>query len=84
MGSLSRLRVVVFTGSGRAFSAGDDISGHAVESSSKLVPGIFRGHHNHIGTYDGLRWLSQPVNLAIRNLDKLTFSAINGVAMPPS
>jgi 2-(1,2-epoxy-1,2-dihydrophenyl)acetyl-CoA isomerase len=75
------VRVVVFTGSGRAFSAGDDISGHAVESSSKLVPEIFRGHHNHIGTYDGLRWLSQPLNLAIRNLDKLTFSAINGVAI---
>jgi len=75
------VRVVVFTGSGRASSAGDDISGHAVESESKLVPPIFRGHHNHIGTYDGLRWLSQPLNLAIRNLDKLTIAAINGVAI---
>ena len=75
------VRIVVFTGSGRAFSAGDDISGHSVDASSKLVPEIPRGHQNHIGTYEGLRWLSQPVNLAIRNLDKLTISAINGVAI---
>jgi len=75
------VRVVVFTGSGRAFSAGDDISGHSVASRSKLVPEIPRGHQHHIGTYEGLRWLSQPVNLSIRNLDKLTISAINGVAI---
>ncbi len=76
-----KVRVVVFTGSGRAFSAGDDISGHGREHESKLVPGIFRGHHNHIGTYEGLRMLSQPVNTAIRDLDKLCISAINGVAI---
>jgi len=75
------VRVVLFTGSGRAFSAGDDISGRAREHESKLVPAIFRGHHNHIGTYEGLRILSQPVNTAIRGLDKLSISAINGVAI---
>jgi 2-(1,2-epoxy-1,2-dihydrophenyl)acetyl-CoA isomerase len=39
------------------------------------------GHHNPTGTYNGLRQLSQPLNQAIRNLDKLTIAAINGVAI---
>ena len=40
------VRVVVITGSGNAFSAGDDISGHGSAISSKLVPPIASGHHN--------------------------------------
>jgi 2-(1,2-epoxy-1,2-dihydrophenyl)acetyl-CoA isomerase len=78
-----RVRVVVFTGSGRAFSAGDDITGRApaAGNAQALVPEIPGGHRNAIGTYDGLRGLSQPVNAAIRNLDKLTIAAINGVAI---
>jgi 2-(1,2-epoxy-1,2-dihydrophenyl)acetyl-CoA isomerase len=77
------VRVVVFIGSGRAFSAGDDISGHSAYGSrtSKLMPEIFRGHHNHIGTYEGLRIISQPLNTAVRTLDKLTIAAVNGVAI---
>jgi 2-(1,2-epoxy-1,2-dihydrophenyl)acetyl-CoA isomerase len=73
----------VFTGSGRAFSAGDDISGGAVKrgETQALVPDIPAGHHNPTGTYNGLRSLSQPLNLAVRNLDKLTIAAINGVAI---
>ena len=60
------VRVIVFTGSGRAFSAGDDITGRAAGSGQEqaLVPDIPRGHHNPIGTYNGLRWLSQPLNLS--------------------
>jgi 2-(1,2-epoxy-1,2-dihydrophenyl)acetyl-CoA isomerase len=77
------VRVVVFTGSGRAFSAGDDISGRPVGDgrAQALVPDIPPGHHNATGTYNGLRAFSQPLNLAVRNLDKLTVAAINGVAI---
>jgi 2-(1,2-epoxy-1,2-dihydrophenyl)acetyl-CoA isomerase len=77
------VRVVVFTGSGRAFSAGDDITGRAPTSDAEtaLVPDIPRGHDNPIGTYNGLRALSQPVNTAVRELDKLTVAALNGVAI---
>src|SRR5262245_21372231 len=77
------VRIVVFTGSGRAFSAGDDISGHAREGSGaeRLTAPIPPGHENPIGTYEGLRGLSQPLNLAVRNLDKLCIAALNGVAI---
>jgi 2-(1,2-epoxy-1,2-dihydrophenyl)acetyl-CoA isomerase len=77
------VRVVVFTGSGRAFSAGDDISGHAREggASERLMGPIAPGHDTPIGTYEGLRGLSQPLNLAVRNLDKLCIAALNGVAI---
>jgi 2-(1,2-epoxy-1,2-dihydrophenyl)acetyl-CoA isomerase len=77
------VRVVVITGSGRAFSAGDDISGHQYgdDRPDQLVPDIYGGHRSPIGTYDGLRALSQPLNTALRNLDKLTIAAVNGVAI---
>jgi 2-(1,2-epoxy-1,2-dihydrophenyl)acetyl-CoA isomerase len=77
------VRVVVFTGSGRAFSAGDDITGRPIsaEGAKALLPRIPHGHHNPMGTYDALRAFSQPVNTGIRNLDKLTIAALNGVAI---
>jgi 2-(1,2-epoxy-1,2-dihydrophenyl)acetyl-CoA isomerase len=46
-----------------------------------LVSDIPHGHNNPTGTYNGLRALSQPVNLAVRNLDKLSIAALNGVAI---
>ena len=78
------VRVIIMTGSGRAFSAGDDISAHGTLSgggATALVPPIAPGHDNPIGTYDGLRWLSQALNVTVRNCDKLTIAAINGVAI---
>jgi 2-(1,2-epoxy-1,2-dihydrophenyl)acetyl-CoA isomerase len=77
------VRVVMFTGSGRAFCAGDDISGGYSGGSRNptKVPTNPPGHRQPIGTYDGLRAISQAVNRAVRDLDKLTVAAINGFAI---
>jgi 2-(1,2-epoxy-1,2-dihydrophenyl)acetyl-CoA isomerase len=77
------VRVVVITGSGRTFSAGDDITGRrpAGDGATQIMPDIPPGHHNAAGTYEGLRWISQSLNAALRSLDKPTIAAINGVAI---
>ena len=76
------VRVLVFTGKGRAFCAGDDISGQRKAiGGTPLVPPIPPGHDSDIGTYEGLRHLSQTINTAIRACDKLSIAAINGVAI---
>jgi len=75
------VRVVILTGTGRAFSAGDDMTGATRDAVPSLVPGVPRGHGTAIGTYDALRMLSQQVNLAIRNMDKVTIAAVNGFAI---
>lgn len=76
-----RVRVLVFTGQGRAFCAGDDITGRPLPPGQKLMPDIFPGHREAIGTYEGLRVHSQTVNTGIRNLDKISIAAINGIAI---
>jgi 2-(1,2-epoxy-1,2-dihydrophenyl)acetyl-CoA isomerase len=77
------VRVVVITGSGRAFSAGDDMTGRPRDwnGAQALAPTLPRGHRDPIGTYEGLRTMSQSLNLTLRALDKLTIAAINGVAI---
>jgi 2-(1,2-epoxy-1,2-dihydrophenyl)acetyl-CoA isomerase len=77
------VRVVVITGSGKAFSAGDDISGRPLggDGARALVPDIGRGHSDPIGTYSALRSISQRLNTTVRDLDKLTIAAVNGFAI---
>jgi len=77
------VRVIVLTGSGKAFSAGDDISGRPVSGTDarQLVPDIGTGHRDPIGTYSALRAISQRLNWTVRELDKLTIAAVNGFAI---
>jgi 2-(1,2-epoxy-1,2-dihydrophenyl)acetyl-CoA isomerase len=79
------IRVVLFEGQVH-FSAGDDMSPPKPGKSSKSptemsLPRIHAGHDTPTGTYNGLRQLSQPVNTAIRQLDKLTIAAMEGYAI---
>jgi 2-(1,2-epoxy-1,2-dihydrophenyl)acetyl-CoA isomerase len=77
------VRVVVITGTGRAFCAGDDMSGRTRDwqGAKALVPDLPRGHLDPMGTYEGLRTMSQSLILAVRALDKITVAAINGLAI---
>jgi 2-(1,2-epoxy-1,2-dihydrophenyl)acetyl-CoA isomerase len=77
------IRVIVFIGEGRGFCAGDDLKAYSREAGSgdALLPPIPPGHDSPIGTYNGLRHISQALNLTIRKLDKLCIAAINGIAI---
>jgi 2-(1,2-epoxy-1,2-dihydrophenyl)acetyl-CoA isomerase len=75
------VRVLVFTGTGRAFWAGDDMRSYGSATAGSAMGPIGAGHQTPLGTYDALRAISQAVNVAVRNLDKLTVAAINGFAI---
>ncbi|MEC9345140.1 MAG: enoyl-CoA hydratase/isomerase family protein [Pseudomonadota bacterium] len=77
------VRVIVFTGSGDSFSAGDDLKGYStgLREDDGQVPLIPAGHDSGIGTYEGLRVISQALNTAVRNMDKITIAAMNGIAI---
>ena len=77
------VHVLVINGKGRAFSAGDDITGRKVEypGSRSLAPDLPAAQRGPARTYASLRTVSQQLNTAIRDLDKLTIAAINGVAI---
>ena len=75
-------RVVVFTGEGRAFMAGDNVGGGYWGDAETLkkarTPKIGKSSHDGMASYSSLRQISQAVNRAIRDLDKITIAAING------
>ncbi len=76
------IRVVVFTGAGKAFCAGDDISGKPSElAPPRLVRELVLGQRGAIRTYEALRVIGQPLSVAVREFDKPTIAAINGVAV---
>ena len=78
------VRVIVFIGSGDSFCAGDDLKGYMTamrENDDGVVPIIPPGHDNAIGTYAGLRTISQALNTRVRELDKITIAAMNGIAI---
>jgi 2-(1,2-epoxy-1,2-dihydrophenyl)acetyl-CoA isomerase len=79
----NRVRLVVFMGTGRGFCAGDDLSAYSAANSNPdaLMAPIPAGHDNALGTYNGLRQVSQALNVAIRSLDKITIAAVNGIAI---
>jgi 2-(1,2-epoxy-1,2-dihydrophenyl)acetyl-CoA isomerase len=77
------VRVVVVTGSGRAFCAGDDMTGRPrdYESRDRLGTSLHWDGSNEVGTWASLKSISQALNLAVRQCDKLTIAAVNGVAI---
>lgn len=75
-----RVRVVVFAGDGGAFCAGDDMAGYGGDTS-ETVATVHGSHGTAIGTAAALRGYSQALNLAVRNLDKITLAAIDGPAI---
>ena len=72
------VRVLVFTGTGRAFCAGDDMSGEWRKKAPQDLP---RGKPGPLTTYFGLRTSTQALIRAIRDFDKLTVASINGFAI---
>lgn len=76
-------RVVVITGTGRGFCAGDDLAESQTDPRPPtLVPSQVRSRRGQaVDQYPRLRTYSQGVARSIRNLDKLTIASINGAAI---
>lgn len=66
----SDVRVLIITGSGKAFSSGQDLG----DLKKKYVP----GHVPHLG--DDLRKRYNPITQKLRSMEKPTIAAVNGVA----
>ena len=75
------VRVVVFTGTGNGFCAGDTIGPEYRDDQPVATARLNPGHAHSLGTYDALRTVSQGLNKSIRELNKMTIAAINGFAI---
>jgi 2-(1,2-epoxy-1,2-dihydrophenyl)acetyl-CoA isomerase len=75
------VRVVVFTGSGNGFCAGDTIGPEYRDDQPTVTQRLNPGHDHALSTYEGLRTVSQGLNRAVRDLNKMTIAAINGFAI---
>lgn len=76
-------RVVLFTGQGRAFCAGDN-AGQMFDDDhwdTARSHKVRKTRADGLGTYSSLRTVSQGLTRAVRNLDKITIAAINGSAV---
>ena len=77
-----RVRVIVFTATGRGFVAGVyNGAGDGASEAPTLVPPIPDHPHVPIDLYGRLRLHGQELPRAIRRLDKLTIAAVNGYAI---
>jgi enoyl-CoA hydratase/carnithine racemase len=82
-----RVRVIVFTGTGPAFIAGDDMGGGNLTrwkgERPTQVPPVLLDHSKRapIQSYAWLRMFSAELNRVVRSIDKITIAAINGYAV---
>jgi 2-(1,2-epoxy-1,2-dihydrophenyl)acetyl-CoA isomerase len=74
-------RVLVLTGAGRAFCAGDYVHRDYVRERPESVAFIEGGHADAASTYTALKLYSQALNRSLRAIDKPTIAALNGVAI---
>jgi 2-(1,2-epoxy-1,2-dihydrophenyl)acetyl-CoA isomerase len=78
----TQVRVVIITGTGRAFSAGDDISGKpASYGDAKALMPELGGGGSPAALVSSLRLRSQQLPWIVRNISKLTIASVNGVAI---
>jgi 2-(1,2-epoxy-1,2-dihydrophenyl)acetyl-CoA isomerase len=76
------IRVVVFTGAGGNFSAGDDISGKPPElAAPRLTSHLDLGQRGSMRTYDAIRLAAHSLVRMLRMMDKPTIAAIDGYAL---
>ncbi|OAI39213.1 hypothetical protein AYO38_01745 [bacterium SCGC AG-212-C10] len=78
------VRVIVFQGKGKAFSAGDNISGAALDDPSLFPEDLLphpEGQRDSLRTFSVLRGASQLLLQTVRRLSKVTIASVNGFAI---